>query len=95
MLSTWLVLHAKEIGDYTSNVVSQLLHLWICSSPFPWLGPSFGSPAPSSVRRGLGDFFFLFFAQRLLKQPILVPLTLAKEILYELESVRKDLMRLS
>lgn len=64
--------------------------------PAPWLGPSFGSPAPSSMRRALGDsLFFFFFAQRLLKQPILVPLTLAKEILYELESVRKDLMRLS
>lgn len=32
---------------------------------------------------------------RWFKQPILAALTQAKEILYELESVRKDLMRLS
>lgn len=103
----WFVLHAKGIGDYTlmrffscrDRQRRELLHLRICSRSS--LGAKLWFPYTLRLLRvalwgGLWvTFFFFFFSQRLVKQPILTPLTPAKEILYELESVRKDLMRLS
>lgn len=54
---------------------------------------TWGQAVGCSAGSALGFFFSSLHG--LLKQPILAPLTPVKEILYELESVRKDLMRLS